>query len=231
MRIIIFTDSMGRPRPDVPNGDKTSYNDVYGYKLKEYFSKDEVELLYVESLDTQDAIHWSQRLVAFREPDLVIYHLGINDCAPRLFKKGSRNIVFHPLFRKVTFDSFLKLFAYFRYFITKVRPIVYVDKDNFHQNIKDMIAEVKKYSSGVQFIGIGIAKSDTQNKKSFGYNQNIIEYNEILSTIFKENYIEINTVIDKHGLVSDNIHLTKESHQGLFEVLKSRIEVLKKCVE
>jgi len=230
MRIIIFTDSLGRPRPDINMNDKTLYADVYGYKLKKYFDKDEVELLYIESLDTKDALHWSQRMVAFREPDLVIFHLGINDTVPRIFKKGSRNIIFNPLFRKITFDFFLKFFSYFRYVITKIRPIVYVSKEDFYKNFQNMMDEIKKYNKNTQFIAIGISKSDIHNKKSFGYNKNIIEYNEILLKIFEENYININTIVDNSGLIADNLHLTKESHQELFLVLKKRIEELK-CVE
>ena len=231
MRIIIFTDSLGRPRPDISDSNKTYYRDVYGYKLKKYFDKDEVELLYIESLDTQDAIHWSQRMVAFREPDLVIFHLGINDCVPRLFKKNSRSIVFNPVFRKITFDFFLKFLSYFRYVVTKIRPIVYVNKDDFYLNFQKIIAEIRKYNKDIKFLAVGIAKSNIYNKKSFGYNKNIIKYNHILKKIFQENYVEINKIVENNGLISDNLHLTKESHNQLFEVLKNRIEVLKKCVE
>ncbi len=224
MRIIIFTDSLGRPRPDLRKEEKTVYEDVYGYKLKKYFKNHEVELLYIESLDTQDAIHWSQRMVAFREPDLVVFHLGINDCVPRLFKKGSRNIIFNPFFRKITFDFFIKLFSYFRYSITKVRPIVYVDKKSFYSNFQCIIKEIQKYNKDVEFMAISIAKSDIHNKKSFAYNENIISYNKILEKIFKKNYIEINEIVDKYGLISDNLHLTKESHHEIFKVLKVKIE-------
>ncbi len=227
MRIVIFTDSLGRPRPDILDNEKTHYEDIYGYQLKKYFeNKHDVELLYIESLDTEDAIHWSQRMVAFREPDLVIFHLGINDCVPRLFNKGNRNIIFNPMFRKITFDFFIKLFSYFRYFITKVRPIVYVDKNSFYHNFQSMIKEIKRYNSETKFIGISIAKSTFHNQKSFGYNQNILEYNQILKKVFKENYIDINDIVDKNGLISDNLHLTKKSHLALFKILKNKIEVL-----
>ena len=232
MRIIIFTDSLGRPRPDMNEADRTFYSDVYGYKLKEYFKcKHDIELLYIESLDTEDAVHWSQRMVAFREPDLVIFHLGINDCVPRLFKKGNKSIIFNTFFRKITFDFFLKLFSYFRYKITKLRPIVYVKKDDFYKNFQKIIFEIKKYSKDVQFISIGISKSDILNKKSFSYNKNVEEYNKILKQIFEEGYVEINNITEKYGFISDNLHLTKESHSALYEVLKVKIEEITKCVE
>lgn len=50
MRIIIFTDSLGRPRPNIADLEKTVYEDVYGYKLKKYFlHKHEIELIYISN--------------------------------------------------------------------------------------------------------------------------------------------------------------------------------------
>ena len=109
-RIVILSDSLGRPRPDLEGNDKTEYNDVYGMILKNglrnYF---DVDICYIESLDSIDAIFWSERMVAFRMPDIVIYHLGINDCAPRLFKKNSKSILLNDHFRYITKDLFLRM--------------------------------------------------------------------------------------------------------------------------
>lgn len=224
MRIIIFTDSLGRPRPDILESERTYYKDVYGYKLKKNFKfEHEIELIYIESLDTEDAIHWSQRMVAFREPDLVIFQIGVNDCAPRLFKKNTRCIIFNEYFRKITFDFFLKLISYFRYSFTKLRKLVYVSKENYEKNINTICDEILKYNSKCKFIYISTAKSDNLDKKSYHYNQNIEEYNLILKNKFKENYIDINSLISKNGLIFDNIHLNKESHEKLYQVLKNKI--------
>lgn len=232
MRIIIFTDSLGRPRPDISERERTYYKDVYGYKLKQNFKKEhDIELVYIESLDTEDAIHWSQRMVAFREPDLVIFQIGINDCAPRLFKKNTQSIVFNKYFRKITFDFFLKFISYFRYEFTKLRKLVYVTKDNYEKNIDIMCKEIQKYNSNCKFIYISTAKSDILDKKSYNYNKNIDEYNLILKEKFNKNYIDINNLILNDGLISDNIHISKESHEKLYIALKNKIgELNSKCV-
>lgn len=231
MRIIIFTDSLGRPRPNIAVSERTEYEEVYGYQLKSYFAAyHEVELLYIESLDTQDACHWSQRMVAFRRPDLVIFHLGINDCAPRLFKKGNRSFLFYPLFRQLTRDFFLKFFSYFRYFLTRIRPLVYVSPRQFRANWQKILEEIRQYSPQVRYMAIGIAQSDANNQKSFGYNTNVQTYNAILKEIFQEDYMDINPLVAQYGLVSDNLHLTKASHKALFEHLKKRIEEINPCV-
>ena len=227
MRIIIFTDSLGRPRPDLLDNQKTVYEDVYGYRIKKYFEdKNEVELIYIESLDSIDAIHWSKRMVAFRCPDLVIFHLGINDCVPRLFKKNSKSIILNSFFRQFTFNFIFKTMVYFRYLITRLRPLVYVQEKEFSENFLIMIDEIKKYNNRCQFMCISIAKSDLNDKKSFNYNQNVDNYNQILKSIFLKNYIEINTIMSNKGLISDNVHLSKESHKELFVVVKDAIEGL-----
>src|ERR1700690_3419521 len=108
MRIIIFSDSLGRPRPDLPLNERTEYEETYPYLLRQHFSQDEVEIVYVESLDSEEAIFWNERMVCFRRPDLVVYHFGINDCAPRIFQKNSRSFLFYPWFRRATKDIFVR---------------------------------------------------------------------------------------------------------------------------
>lgn len=225
MRIIIFTDSLGRPRPDISNLEKTVYEDVYGYKLKEYFkNQHEIELIYVDSLDTDDAIYWSQRMVAFRKPDLVIFHMGLNDCVPRLFKKNSRSIVLNKIFKKITFNVFFLGMSYFRKQITFFRRIVYVPEKRFLKNLEDIKLEILKYNATCKFIVLTIAKSDKHNQRSYNYNKNIDRYNQIFFKVFgKESYIEMNEILKQDDFISDNIHLKVSAHLKLYEILKKRI--------
>ena len=80
--------------------------------------------------------------------------------------------------------------------------------------------------SKTQFIAIGIAESNTHDKKSFGYNRNVSDYNQTLKSLFDDNYIDPNGTISEFGLISDNVHLTKESHNKIFGLLKEKIESL-----
>ena len=101
------------------------------------------------------------------------------------FKFGT---TWHPA-QFLSQDFFLKALSYLRYPITKYIKIVYVKEQKFKKNIVNMINEVRKYNSNCLFLNIGIMKSSKNNKKSYGYNQNIDDYNNILKSIFKENYI------------------------------------------
>jgi len=231
MHIIIFSDSLGRPRPDISQNERTFYFDVYGSKLKNSLvSKHEVEHIYIESLDSQDAIFWSQRMVAFRSPELVIFHLGINDCAPRIFKKGKKYLIFNPLFRKLTRDIFIKVISKFRPFILKffIKNRVYFKKKNFYSNFVSIKNEILKYSKNCKFLSIGIAQATEEYElKPPGIGSKIKSYNLILKNIFGDGFIDLNSILggeSKDYLISDNIHLTKESHHKIFKFLRDKIK-------
>lgn len=227
MRIIIFSDSLGRPRPDLDGVDVTRISDVYGEKIKKHFASFcDVDLIYVESMDSQDAIFWGQRMVAFREPDIVIFHFGINDCAPRLFKKNSRNIIFNKTFRKITFDVFLRMAGRLRYYITRIRKISYFNSTEFIENISSIEREILKYNSKCKFYFVGIASSEIMDNKSYNYNQNISLFNNKLQKKYGDNYIDVNVITNGDtGLISDCVHLTKDSHAKLAKEIISRLGI------
>lgn len=227
MRIIILSDSLGRPRPDISEKERTTYKDTYFYKVKEHFrGVHDVDIFYIESLDTQDAIFWSQRMVAFREPDLVIYHLGINDCVPRIFKKGSRSLLLDSWFRKLTRDLFMKIIHKYRFFITRLIRKTYTDKKKFKLNMLKMLDDVRIYNREVKFLCISIAKASNElNSRSFGVNENIESYNQILKNIFKDGFVDVNNLLpSKELLISDGIHLTKKAHNLLGDKIIELIE-------
>lgn len=233
MRIIIFTDSLGRPRPDINQDEATEYEDTYGYKVKKHFANNhDIELLYIESLDTIDAIHWSQRMVAFRRPDIVIFQIGINDCAPRIFKKKSNSIFLNKKFNKITFNLFMKFIGTYRFYLTKVLNRTYTSPQEFRRNFSIIISEIKKYNINARFITISIAKtSNSLSKRSYNINNNINTYNAILKDIFINSnyYVDVNDISSCETLtISDGIHLTKETHKKLAEILKKNIN---ECVE
>lgn len=227
MKIIIFSDSLGRPRPDIHLSESTEYEDVYGYLLKEHYKAlHDIEIIYIDSLDTSDAIFWSQRMVAFRRPDCVIFHLGLNDCVPRLFKKNSRSLLLNPFFRKVSFDLFLRFISRFRHFFTFIRRITYVSQKDFRKNLIKIKKEIELYNLECKFICILIAKSAKQNSRSCGYNKNIEKYNFIFSEIF-QNTLDVNNVLVEDDFISDDIHLTKQGHIKIFNHLRNLIDRLK----
>jgi lysophospholipase L1-like esterase len=232
MRIIILSDSLGRPRPDIDPKERTFYKDVYGSLLREKFQKThDIELCYIESLDSSDALFWNERMVAFRQPDIVVYHLGINDCVPRVFKKNKKYLIHRAWFKWITRDIIMRVIHKYRYQITRIRKLTYTDKMTFEINIKAMQEKVRHYSPKAEFIGISIARApQSLSRRSYGINKNIEAFNRILQSIFgNDHYIEINDLLPADQLlIGDNIHLTQRAHSKLADHLAGKINGITK---
>lgn len=81
---------MGMPRPWLEGEEQSHIDEVYGSLLPSILGRDwAVDLEYVLTLDSANAVRDFWSLATYREPDVVVLHIGIIDCAPRLFKKGA----------------------------------------------------------------------------------------------------------------------------------------------
>ena len=224
-KLVILSDSLGRPRPDIKSNEATEYEDTYGYLLREKLGADWlVDVCYVESLDTLDAKFWSERMVAFRRPNVAVIHIGINDCAPRIFKKGADPIIYRPWFRKLTWNLFGKIVNRFRRQLTLCRQLVYVSPDFYIKNLQEMKQAILKYSPEAKVLFVSIADTSEENdRRSFNYRKNIAAYNAHLKTAFGEDYIDINKFGSEDFLISDGIHLTKSAHKNLAQMIREKI--------
>lgn len=226
-RVVIFGDSLPRPRPDLDASEATEYEDTYAYIVREKLRGiADVEISYVESLDTNDAVHWSQRMVAFRRPDIVVYHLGINDCSPRIFRKNSHSLLLRPWFRKATADVGVRALSRMRPWLTRVRPLVYTTPEVFESNLAAMVGEAREYNPEVYTVGVSIALAGPAvAERSFGIQENIARYNGILARAF-DAFVDVNELVPSDRLhISDGVHLTHDAHQALAEEILGIIEV------
>lgn len=215
-KVVIFGDSLVRPRPDIDEQHKTEYEDTYAWKVREYLSEAVVDVCYVESLDSESALAWNQRMVAFRRPDIVIYHLGINDCVQRIFRKNSRSLLLKPWFQKLTANLGLRLISRHRALLlrTVVRNKRHVPLPAFRNNMLQMVEDVRRLSPNVRFICVGIAQKPAWlEARSPGDNGVIASYNAALSEMFGEYFLDIGRIgSPENVLIDDGIHLSARGH-------------------
>ncbi len=232
MKLVVFGDSLIRPRPEMKEEDITEYEDTYAYKLRELYPN--ADILYIESLDTEGALFLNERMVAFRRPDVVIYHLGINDSVQRVFSKNSKSILITPVFTSFTRGFFLKVIHVFRPFIIRYfgEKKCYVGVDKFESNLLKMKDDVLRYSPECQFLAVSIKnKPDKDEKRSPGDNRLIDSYNKVIHKVFNSGYVDINMMADNNsGIISDGIHITKLLHKDVFLELNRRIISLREKV-
>lgn len=223
-RIIIIGDSLSMPRLE----ENISYENTYAYKLSQ--KKDEYDVI-CRSVRANDTRKQTSRQSIYDDlsvfnPDVVIVHLGIVDCAPRLFGKKEmfllsllpkkiQNIIISPLSRK-------------RFLITKQRPKVYVKINEFKHNLSILVGEIKKHTNEIIFISIA-ATNRSNIERSYGIVKNIGDYNEVIKEECSRSdciYLDFfDSTLSKKFIIDDGIHINEMGHDYLTERLS---EILNK---
>jgi lysophospholipase L1-like esterase len=217
-RIVIIGDSLAMPRPE----EGVEYEDTYPYLL---FKKgyevinrsrraNDIKIQTIEQNILDDVI--------YLKPDVLVIHLGIVDCAPRIFKRYEKRIIniLPSLMKKLIINICSK----YRYFITKYRKITYVNEREFEENIIKIIETAKSISKQIIIIKI-LNTLERNDKRSYNFNKNIQKYNKILEKIANKYNIELidPNSFGKNGLLKDGIHINKQMHQYLFNKIKEKI--------
>ncbi|MDY9922949.1 SGNH/GDSL hydrolase family protein [Methanobacterium sp.] len=230
--ITIVGDSLSMVRP----WDGILYKDTYVYKLQELLNNNYIIIHYSERANNilleynrvvgQDGMLYSQ-------PDIIIIHLGIVDCAPRLFSQQKHQIL-NFLSSLTIFNSITSFYMQFkskhRRFFTKNFPKTYVPIEIFKDKFEYLINEIRKNTNAKVLI-INIADTNKINKaRSYGFEKNILEYNQILEDLVNDNkdicslinFFEL-TNLNKHLILEDGIHLSKMGHEILAKILFKKI--------
>lgn len=211
-RIVILGDSLGMPRPD--EQPPVEYEETYPYLLKQLLPEWEVlsACKRANHATKQGCTQYLYDDIIFIKPTAVVIHLGVVDCAPRLFNNYEK-IILNKM-PSVIRNKIIAFFSKHRKFFTRRFKKVYVNKKDFEKNIDKLIKTALE--SKATPILIGIADTNHENKeKSYGFSQNIIDYNAILLALAERHKIAFINMYDKGDkiLLSDGIHLQPESHK------------------
>lgn len=226
MRLIIIGDSL----PIYVYHPSREY--LYGFILKKYFESkgnNEVYIIAKPRNNTRIQSRPSRLLYDIKqfEPNIVIIHLGITDCAPRLFSLiESFYLQSLPNFFR---RQVIKFLSTHRYFLTKKFPKVYVNLNDFKIFYQKILTKVIGIG-GIPII-INIAKpSNNLIKKSFNFLENVKQYNKILSNLAKSNrcqFVDLYSIIENDSQFrwDDGYHLAISGHRRLAEILIHLIEL------
>jgi lysophospholipase L1-like esterase len=211
---------------------RIEYGEIYSYLLREKLGPQyEVEICYFGAMDSQNAIEdrLARDQVAFRRPDIAILHLGINDCAPRVFKRDRLSIIFRDWFPKRIRQVLLQLIHRFRRPLTQYvfRGRVHVPLDRFRRNLIRIRQVIHKYSPSCRFVALSIVPtSSALARRSYGFNTHVATYNSVLRDVFGDAYVDLESLLGGNPetfLISDGIHLTPQSHAAIADHLEARI--------
>ena len=217
-RVSILGDSLSMPRPS----EGIVYESTYPFLLAE--NGYEVICKSKRANDTKIQSVKQNILddVLFLNPEIVIIHLGIVDCAPRLFKR--REIRLLNLLPIRVRTIVINFFSKYRYVITKTRKITYVNNVDYRRNLSKIIKDIQ--SENRKIILIKILDTNSSNLlRSFGFSENIKKYNEIIDDIAIA--LDLDTLdpnLCNDGLLSDGIHINKKMHEYIAMKVSNLIE-------
>jgi lysophospholipase L1-like esterase len=227
MKIAILADSLALPRQE--EGGDTPYEATYPYLLEKKLRQLDSETIVIERgmrrRTIEDVINDWVEIVELRKPEAVIVHVGIVDCAPRVFLRRERSFV--ERLRPAPVRTTILNFAHnYRREIVTYRKKVYVSPERFAAGVKKVIELARSCNvQSLQFVNI-IAPPATIEERSPGFLHNVEMYNRILESNASEPWIrlvDLNRRVAENGgteaLTVDGIHLTAQGHQILADEL------------
>lgn len=167
--------------------------------------------------------------LVFLKANYTIIQLGIVDCAPRLISLKEKKII-NYLFSKSLVTFYIRNKARFRFLYTKYFSSPYVNIKEFKYYYEKIIEELLSQKQTQKIILINIADTNILNKKkSFGFYNQIVSYNNIINEISKKHnnrisIIDLHKLSKKNGIIlDDGIHITKKTHQLLAKLISEII--------
>ena len=232
MKIVIMADSLAMAR----EGETTVPFDVtYPYLLDQSLRRrfgSEAPLVIERGMRRRTIEYvldeWYE-LVDLRRAEVVIIHVGIVDCAPRVFLRRERQFVenLRPAFLR---EAILSNVHRHRRAIVNLRKKVYVPADRFNALVGQVVARARASKLRSLVIVNIITPPAEMDERSPGFIKNANVYNHILKTHAETSgahLIDLDRMIKEAGaaeqLTVDGIHLNEAGHALLAEEIENHV--------
>jgi lysophospholipase L1-like esterase len=232
MKIVVMADSLAMGREGETN---VAFDTTYPYLLDQSLRRRfqaEAPLVIERGMRRRTIEYvldeWYE-LVDLRKAEVVVVHVGIVDCAPRVFLRRERQFVenLRPAFLR---EAILSNVHRHRRAIVNMRKKVYVPPERFNALVGQVIerAKASKLRSLI-FVNI-ITPPAEMDERSPGFIKNAERYNQILRTHADANkvyLIDIDRMIKEAGgaeqLTVDGIHLNEAGHEMLAKEIEKHV--------
>ncbi len=233
MKIVsLITDSLAMPR--VEGEEKIFIHQTWPKILAAHLGEDYILAEFKERARDTDSLQKDQlffETITCCKPDIVIFEIGIVDCAPRIISKKE-----NAFFNRRVFPTSLRNFIIRRrkknrLSILRKGPLnkVYVAPENFRKNIQQFVQKIVQSNPRVSILLMPILGNfSVLDKKSPGYQANKDLYNKILKEISMELnccYLEdlIDIMQDESNYTLDSYHLSSQGHEKMGKHLLIKI--------
>lgn len=209
-KIVILGDSLPLPRPE----EGVTFEHTYPYLLQERLRAEALVICRARRLNTTRDQVENRHIrddVTNIDPDGVIVHIGIVDCAPRIFSRLQGQMVSAIRPRPVR-DGFIRFCSRHRRSLTRIRRKQYVGPKEFDRNVARLLSSLGDRA----IMLVGIAGTTAANKyRSYGLDEEIVRYNSILRRRAGEFGADLLDVYAEGPglLLSDGIHLNRRGNE------------------
>ena len=232
MKIVVMADSLAMAREGETN---VAYETTYPYLLDQWLRQrfgSQAPLVSERGMRRRTIEYvldeWYE-LVDLRKTDVVVVHVGIVDCAPRVFLRRERQFVenLRPGFlRRFILDYVHR----HRRAVVNMRKKVYVPPERFNALVGQVMAKAKASELRSLVIVNIITPPAEMDERSPGFIRNVGIYNEILRTHAEANgahLIDIDRLIKETGgveqLTVDGIHINEAGHKMLAQEIEKHV--------
>lgn len=212
MRVLVIGASIPLPT------DELRYEDTWIYRLEKTRPDLEIVDKCIRARSVTTLMHGgpygqAKNLFEWYSPDIVIIHLGLTDCAPRLLPHNSK--------RKKIIDHLPFASIVYRYLKThQGRKIEYADvsPQHYYDNLNGYVNKVSPIPVGIVEISY---VTENALKKSPRFNQAIEIYNNIIHNVCRNNdnahLIKGLDATKEDMYQSDGMHLTAKGQEVILE--------------
>jgi len=232
MRIVVMADSLAMAREGETN---IPFEATYPYLLDQWLRRrfqSEAPIVIERGMRRRTIEYvldeWYE-LVDLRKPDVVVVHVGIVDCAPRVFLRRERQFV-ENLRPALLRESILRNVHRHRRAIVNMRKRAYVPTVRFNALV-GQVMEKAKQSKLQSLVLVNIITPPVEmDERSPGFIRNVAVYNEILKSHAKGagvHLIDMNRMVQEAGgveqLTVDGIHINETGHTMLAKELENHV--------
>lgn len=202
-KVLILSDSVALPRNEP---ERCVYEETWPHLLKQDgdYTIHQVSIGGATSVDLLGQINYH---IPFN-PDIVILHVGVVDCAPRFMSKIELGIM-----KRIPFIGKKVIGLMNNNRVRQARKITYVSINQFENNVRAILSHFK---DKLIFV-ISIVPAPAAYEQLLpGITKNINNYNEVLRKY--SNFIPLDG-IGPDALMSDYHHINGLGHKYIFEAL------------
>jgi len=229
----VIGDSLALPRETASIRYRDSYPFLIQQSLNARLAPRFVPIVYDRSrpcLTLPDVVRRWDEEIAIQDPDVVVIHAGVVDCAPRVFTPFQRRVLTH-LRPKAVRTAILRLVRrYRRQLVTLRGGMTYSTLDEFRSAAMAISERVAHQGLRACFFVSILSPPPTLEYRSPGFAQNVVMYNAVLDEAAQNGGIQVvsmNELVQTYGyervVLDDGIHISQFGHAVLAAALSLRI--------